>query len=181
MSGDIRKYTIILAVAVLFSIFSYAFSDAFTSEAEYPDMCREAQNNNNYYEPRPLESKNCTQAAQPTDQQIQACPGQLNMDYRTCEYGCSCYEITQQNQQTNDRIKFYLGVILGGLAIAFGMLLNPKKKLNTWIGSGFILGGLITIFIATVGYWGDLDKIIRPIVIAAELGLILWIAYKKFQ
>lgn len=182
MEVDIRKYTIILTVAVLFSIFSYAFSDAFTSEAEYPDFCQEAQQPTNYYEPpRSLDPNNCTETPTPTEQEQQACPGSLYLNHNTCEYECSCHEITQENNQVNDRIRFYLGVILGGISIAFGMLLNPKKKLNTWVGSGFILGGVITIFIATIGYWGDLDKIIRPIIIAAELGLVLWIAYKKFQ
>ena len=60
------------------------------------------------------------------------------------------------------------------------MLLPAKNELNEWVGGGFILGGLITMFIATSMYWQHIDKIARPIVILAELILVLWIAYKKF-
>lgn len=178
MSSDIRKYSIILAVAILFSIFSYSFADAFTTQPDYPEICQQ----NNEYPRAPFDPRQECDDIQPaTQEQIAACPGNLYTDYRACEYVCYCYEITQANNQRNDNIRYGISLLLGIIAISAGMVLNPKKEVNTWIGSGFILGGVITLFISTIGFWSSMHPILRPIVIAAELALVIWIAYKKFQ
>lgn len=180
MAYEIRKFAIIIAVAVLFSIFSFALADAFVPEAQYPSICQEAQEQPSYYEPRPLEPTNCTGTPEPSQEQIDACPGQTHLDHRTCEYQCSCYEITQAHQQQKENITFWIGIVLGSIAIIVGMLLPQKNPLNEWIGTGFIIGGVLTLFIATIRYWSELHKIARPIIIALELGIVLWIAYKRF-
>ncbi len=178
--AEIRKFAIIIAIAVLFAIFAFSLADAFVPELQYPEYCEEAQETNNYYDPRPVDRDACEDVAEPTQEEIDACPGRLSMDYRSCEYTCSCYEIRNEHQELRENITFWFGIILGSIAIIAGMLLPRKNPLNEWVGTGFILGGVLTLFIATIRYWGELHAIARPIVIALEIILVLWIAYKRF-
>ena len=126
-------------------------------------------------------ARNCSQTPPPNQSTIDACPGQLNQDYRTCEYECHCNEITQQHQKKEDNIIFWIATALGSIAIVAGMLLPQKNPLNEWVGTGFVLGGVLTLFIATSIYWNNIDKILRPAVIALLIAVVLWIAYKRFM
>lgn len=181
---DVRKFAIIITLAVLTAIFIFALAAAVTPEPEYPDICQEAQDNNRGYEqpiPRNVDEPRCEDTPEPTQEELDACPGQLNLNYNTCEYQCNCYEITEDHREQEDQIIFWVAIILGGIAITAGMLLPEKNPLNEWVGSGFILGGVITLFLATAMHWGNIDKIARPIVIALEILIVLSIAYKQFM
>lgn len=187
MAFEIRKIGIILAVAVLYAIFVFSLGSALLPEREYPAICQEATE-----EERPYheyisyrgEDVNCSALPPPSDEAIAACPGQLAPDYRNVQcpeqYTCNCYTITEDYHEREAAIQFWLGVILGAAAIVGGMLLSRGSAINDWIGTGFILGGLIALFIATMQYWGDIHRWARPFVIALELILVLWLAYRRF-
>jgi uncharacterized membrane protein YfcA len=66
------------------------------------------------------------------------------------------------------------------IAIVAGFLL-PLGNIHEWVGLGFIVGGVIGMFIGTVTYWSDLARIARPFVIAAELAVVLFIVYKRMN
>ncbi|MFH1408523.1 MAG: hypothetical protein ABIH34_01320, partial [Nanoarchaeota archaeon] len=69
-----------------------------------------------------------------------------------------------------------------GVVIIIGLYLPAEKNvLNEWIGSGFLLGGLITLFIGTALYFSDFLRWLRPIVILFELGLVIFISYRKLK
>ena len=72
--------------------------------------------------------------------------------------------------------------LLGLVAIILGLYL-PKdiNSLNEWIGTGFMFGGLISVFIGTARYFQDMHKIVRPIIILIELILVILITYKKLK
>jgi len=185
MAQTLRKFGVILAVAVLFSIFVFALADAFIpSEHDYQSVCVESQNNYDKYAcPRSVEN-NCSELDVPSQEAKDACPGTLNPDYRQgcpTEYICNCSELTEQYQEQDDSLRFWIAIVLGFIAVVVGLLLPSKQELNEWVGAGAMLGGLITIFIATAMYWEHIDKIARPIVIALELVLVLVLAYRKFS
>ena len=48
-----------------------------------------------------------------------------------------------------------------------------------FLASGLMFGGIILLFYATVRYFHDADKLLRVVIIFAELLLVLWIGYKK--
>lgn len=177
---DIRQYAIILTLAILVSIFAFSFAEVFTSEPEYPDICTESQDNERPYQVAPRDSNMCENASEPSQQLIDSCPGRLNLNYNTCEYDCNCYEITQDNREQNEQLIFWVAIVLAGVAIVTGMLLPSSNPLNQWVGTGVIIGGVITLFVATIRYWSELDKYARPVVIAIEIAIVLWLTYKRF-
>ena len=69
---------------------------------------------------------------------------------------------------------------MGLIALIAGLYL-PKKKnpINEWVGSGFLLGGILTILVGTVRYFGDMGRYARPIIILVELVLVIYLAYRK--
>lgn len=185
MAFEIRKFGIILAVAILFSIFVFALADAVIPEKDYPDYCQQAnQNERSYYNPYP-NSLNCSELPEPTQEQRDACPGYLTPKYAegrcATEYTCDCADLADEYRNDEQNIRFWIAVILGAIAIAGGMLLPAKNDMNEWVGGGFILGGVITLFIATAMQWSEIHKIARPIVIALELILVLWIGYRRMM
>ncbi len=184
MALEIRKLGIILAVAILFAIFVFAVANAFAPAHNYPSTCLEANQSANLYPPTPYKAGNCTEIPPPTQAQINACPGRLTTHYNGSgcadRYVCSCSELTMQFDKQDRQFNAWFGAILGALAIVAGMLLPRKKEINDWIGTGFILGGLIAMFWATAIYWSDFAKWAKPVVIGVELVLILWLAYKRF-
>ena len=180
---EIRKYAIIITLAVLTAIFIFAVAEALTPEAEYPEFCIEAQEaDRDFYPPFPRDpgGEQCADTPEPTQEERAACPGNLNLNYNTCEYQCSCYEITREHEQQKEQIIFWVAILLAGVAIVTGMLLPAKNPINDWVGSGFILGGVITLFVATIRYWSELDRLARPLVIALEIAIVVWITYKRF-
>ncbi len=188
----IREYTIIVVIAVLVAILIFSLSDAIVSisidKPQYPDSCIEskAQNNklDNVYRPIAI-NNNCSEAAVPTADEIRSCPGSLEPDYTTSkcpvEYVCRCYEITDAYENQKDRLSFWIQVILGALTIIIGMLLPQRISVNEWIGGGLIIGGIISLFIATAVYWSGINTLLRPLVIALELAIVIWISYKRFK
>lgn len=184
MSTTVHKYGIILVVAILFSIFVFSLGNAVIGERSYPDICEESQSSRDYYPSPVIPRDQCPQVAPPTQEEIDACPGTLQLNWRTScpeEYVCNCHELTSDFRSQEATIQFWLAVLLSFGAIVAGMLLPARKEINEWIGAGFILGGLITLFIATAQYWSEIHRIARPIVIALELVIVLWIAYRQFN
>ena len=63
---------------------------------------------------------------------------------------------------------------LGIIAIIFGLYFGID-----FIGSGFMFGGIATLFYGTIRYFGEANKYLRVIIIFAELLIVVWIGYKK--
>ncbi len=170
MAYELRKYGIILAVAVLFAIFAFAFAQAFIQPFTYPEECTEKN------PPVHRQQIECEEIP-PVNES--SCPGTLQPNYFTCTYDCTCFSLEQDYRAEQEAIIFWIALILSAIAITVGLLLPQNNPVHEWVGTGFILGGILTLFIATGRYWSEMHQIVRPVVIALELALILWISYKK--
>ncbi|MEM4263265.1 MAG: hypothetical protein QW666_00005, partial [Candidatus Woesearchaeota archaeon] len=143
---DARKILIIFLVGVLYAIFSYSLIDAIYPGPEYEDYCARMM----VPVPSPLRAEpiNCSKIEQPIcekggnyyyEYDSQGCPTKV-----TCDYCQRDYDAAKEKHN----LKFFiLASILGLIAIAIGLLLPQKKDISEWIATGFLLGGLITIFI----------------------------------
>ncbi|MBU1198887.1 MAG: hypothetical protein KKF46_02995 [Nanoarchaeota archaeon] len=79
-------------------------------------------------------------------------------------------------------IVFIISSVMALIAIAVGLLLPvSKNNINEWIATGFLLGGLITLFVGTARFYADMTRILRPIVILIELAIVIYLAYKKLK
>lgn len=196
---DIRKIVVIIIVAVLFAIFTNSLADAMFNQPKYEDIC-----GNDYYGkyPVPISTPeynnninancNCTNVCkyiEPTQEEKNSCTGGGNLvpvsDTNGCttSYRCDMCNVYFQDAQAKYNFKVFLVMsILGLIAIFLGIYLPAKTNpLHEMVGTGFMFGGLISIFVGTARYFADLARVLKPIVIFIELILVIWIAYKKLS
>jgi hypothetical protein len=148
---DIRKIIIILVIGALFAFFVNSLIEAVYPSPEYDDYCEEFN--------RPYELK------------------EENVDEEAWN---QCQEEYDSAREKYNLVVFYVSAIFGMLAIIVGLFLPfERDDLNQWIGSGFMLGGFFTLFIGTIRAYGDLHRIVRPIILLVELLIVIYVAYKK--
>ncbi len=181
MAGDVRRIIVIFVVAILFSILVQVTIDAIKPYPDYSDYCTDDM--------RPYmigEGKNCTYLA-PSQELIDSCKDNGNVAYKYDSQGCAteaycetCSVEYDTAQQKYNMIVFIVSAVMGLIAIIAGLYLpQHKNPVNEWMGSGFLLGGIITILVGTVRYFGDMGRYARPITIFFELALIIFLAYRK--
>jgi len=148
---DIRKIIIILVIAALFAFFVNALVEAVYPSPDYDDYCEE------FDRPYELKEENVDEAA-----------------WKECQ------EEYDNEKEKYNLVVFYVSIVLGLIAIIVGLFLpSDKDDLNQWVGSGFMLGGFFTLFIGTMRAYGDLHRIIRPIILLIELLIVIYVSYRK--
>jgi hypothetical protein len=91
--------------------------------------------------------------------------------YEKCDY---CNRDFTDAQSMHNRNLFFILAPIGLLIIILGLYVASE-----YLGAGFMFGGLITLFYATVVYFTEMSKLARAFVILVELLIIIWIGYKK--
>src|SRR3989344_5118076 len=183
---DLRKILVIFIVATLFAIFVWAFAEAVYPAPKYEDFCRQE------YYPRAMAVKepgsaDCPKIEGPSSAEQDACAdrhGFIQYQYDTeCPISWACetcqYEYDAARKQFNYYF-FIISSILGLIAIALGLYL-PASNVNQWISTGFMLGGLVSLFIGTARYFGELGRFTKPAIILIELLIVIYIFYKKIK
>ncbi len=185
---DLRKIAIIFIIAVLYAILVQATIGAFYLSPEYDDFCR-----TKFYGERPLavsDKSECPDYKQPTLQELEQCAEQRGFadytyDANNCPIaykGCNlCQNEYDAAREEYNLYVFIISSILALVGIAVGLYLPAKQDLNQWLATGFMLGGLISLFFGTMRYYEYLGRYLRPIVILIELIIVIYLAYKKLQ
>ena len=94
-----------------------------------------------------------------------------------CDTQFTCRQAFEDARDPYNKNVFIILVVLGALAVLVGNLL----KGNEVISDGFALGGVLSFIIASMRYWSSADDLFRVIILAIALGLLIWIAWKKFS
>jgi hypothetical protein len=176
---DPKKVAMVIGVAILLPLFLGLFVDAVYQEPKYEKFCG---NDLNYAtvpktvppnvvctEPYDTEeSRNCSNA-----QGIPRYTYDANgcSHFESCDY-CS-KDFNNAQQQYNRNIFFILAPI-GLIIVIIGIYLAVD-----YLGVGLMFAGLITMFYATMRTFSELSKLVRALVILAELLIIIWIGYRK--
>ena len=191
MEFDIRKILVIFAVAILFTLFSYALFDAFYPEVKYEDYCEEKVysvilNTSDtceaaggkwrmYDDYRPVKPVN-------DDYPVKS----VNDDYPVksvnnayCDINYYCNKEVEDARENRSFYAFIALSILGAIAILIGLYLPITNSINEWVGTGFMLGGLFDVFFGTAMHYQDLGRFLKPLVLFIELALVIFLTYKK--
>ncbi len=104
----------------------------------------------------------------PTDTKTPASLGYCNPDY------------TKQMQydsvvKTYNRNIFIILVVLGVASLVGAIFFT-----NVLLSTAFSWGGVLSLIVASIRYWGDANKLFQVIILAMALGGLIWIAIKKF-
>ncbi len=166
-----------LIVAILFSVFSYSLGNAFVENPDYDDYCG--------YVERPflIEKSNCTYKS-PTEEERITCKGDLEPRYDdsgcASNYECNtCRVELDEVQESFNLVIFLFMSILGLVAVISALIIKSKDEVVVWLTNGFLLGGLISLFVGTIVYFGDAPRFVRPIIMLIELVIVIYIAIKK--
>ncbi len=171
---DLKKLAMILGIAILMPLFIALFVDALYTEPQYDKYCP-----NNYKTYPTKIDPNCTYTQTQLDTQCYNDGGMV--DYNYTNNGCQvfdkcnyCNKDFNDAQQLYNRNIFFVLMPLGLIIVILGIYLTID-----YLGAGLMFAGLITMFYATMRYFGDMSKMLRALVILIELLIIMWIGYKK--
>ncbi len=175
---DIRKVLLIFVISVLFAGFVFSLINAVYPHPTMDDYC--------VNDPSPPPLKEDCPFNRTLQEQRQAClaAGSLpreHYDDQGCVASISCDDCQQRYDEAQEHytlIYFLITALLGASSILGALLLPEKNQLHEWIGSGFLLGGVIVIFGGTIMTFGHLYAWLRPIVMLGELILVISLAYR---
>lgn len=94
-----------------------------------------------------------------------------------CDKDFTCRQNFDKATQSYNRNVFIILVILGAISVLAGNFFAA----NEVIASGFSLAGVLSFVIASIRYWSSADNLIKVLILAIALGLLFWVAYKKFK
>ena len=94
-----------------------------------------------------------------------------------CDLQYTCRQEFEKANSTYNRNVFMVLVVLGALSVAIGNFFSA----NVVISNGLALGGVLSFIVASVRYWGSANDLFRVIILAISLGLLFWVAWKKFN
>jgi hypothetical protein len=175
---DVRRIVVIFVIAILFTILVNVSIEAVKPKPEYNDYCNEK-----FAQPA-IRQETCPEIL-PTKAMLDSCEGRINYHYDS--HGCpaeafcdSCSINYDAAQARYNLVVFIVSAITGLIALIIGLYLPHKKNpINEWVGSGFLLAGLLTILIGTARYFDDMGRYTRPVIIFIELVLFIYLTYKK--
>ena len=179
---DVRRIAVIFVIAVLFAIFVFTMIEAVYPEPQYEDFCQDAYAD----KPYPVDTRNCSYLDVPDDFRRDCTEKDGRVAYEYDQQGCQesyycemCHAHLDEARELHNMVTFLIAAILGLVAIALALYLPIKNDINEWIGTGFMLGGLFTLFFGTARYFGDMVRFVRPVVIFIELLIIIYLTYRK--
>ncbi len=74
-----------------------------------------------------------------------------------------------------NRNVFITLVVLGIISIVIGVFVSVAI-----IPVALSWGGVLSLVIASIRYWSSADKLLKVIILACALGVLIWLAIKKF-
>ncbi len=173
MLDKLKSFGIVATIAVLFTIFIFALTNAIVPQPEYNDFCN--------YDNQKNQRINWDEC--PNTNMLTMCDGEVDyiLDENNCpiDYTCDDCGITYKNEQNkHDLVLFLVSSIVGLIAILFGLFCIKRTDYWTLIKAGFLLGGLISLFVGTGIYYDSMARFLKPIVMFVELVIILLVTYK---
>jgi hypothetical protein len=177
MIEKLKKLAIIITVAILFTIFVFAMTNAFYPRPEYDDFCEEPAEII-----KPMDREKCGDVLPETV----GCRGPVKYEYD--EEGCPikaecdpCFEGYESARERYNLVLFIVASIAGIIAILFGLFYKKKDEFWEIAKGGFLLGGLISLFVGTAFYYENMGRFLRPAVILIELFIVLLVTYKVIR
>ena len=177
--SKVLKWSVIIGIVVVLNLFfNYTLSLIYPAP-EYEDFCPQSQ-----VVTVPDTQNECVaQGGQWTDNAYYGPPSQSYGEASKpvpkgyCDLQFTCRQAFENAQDPYNKNVFIVLVVLGALAVLVGNLL----KGNEVISNGLALGGVLSFIIASMRYWSSADDLFRVIILAIALGLLIWIAWKKFS
>ena len=93
-----------------------------------------------------------------------------------CDPNFTCNANYQQDHGVYNRNVFIVLIVLSLVVLAVGVFV-PIEVLSL----GFSWAGVVSLVVASVQYWSDANNWMRLVILLVALGLLVWLAVKKFK
>ena len=166
---------IIGIVIVINMFFNYAISLVYT-EPQYDNYCKQTQ-----VIAEVITQEACvSQGGQWNANDAYSKPvavGESTVIRGSCNLQYTCNNEYQAISKVYNRNIFVALVVLGVILVALSFVL----AFNWTISVAFALGGILSIIIASMRYWGDADNLVRVVILFLALCALIYFALKKFK
>jgi len=178
----VKKIAVIIVIAILYGFFSFSIVDMVIERPDYEDFCGAESRSIRIVR----ESEDCPSFIEPTEADFEDCEKRKgDIQYISDSYGChesfecsTCRALHEEAEKEHSFYGFIITSILGVLAIIVGLYVKSKTDIVEGIFSGFLIGGIVSIFIGTISYFEYMDRFVKPFVLLAEIAIIIFIAVK---
>lgn len=167
------KWSVIIGIVIVLNLFfNYTISLVY-ERPEYEAFCPVRQ-----VVTQPADQNECVAlGGQWTENFFPERPVGVNETKGYCDLDFTCRQEHSDATSGYDRNVFVILVLLGAMAVASGNFLKGNMVAST----GLSLAGVLSFVIASMRYWGSADDIVRVIILAIALGILFWVAIKKFN
>lgn len=173
---DKKKIILTFAIAVIFVFFIGYGIEVFHDTPEYKDFCPEVYDINN--------EKDCLAAGgewfndESSVIKNEPIPANENAPVkgRFCHNKHDCNKGFNDLNDRHDLVVFIVSIIIGLIAIGFGIYLKKDA-----ISTGVLAGGVLLLLYGTIRYWRHADDILKFILLGIALAVLIWLGYKKFD
>lgn len=94
-----------------------------------------------------------------------------------CNEFYTCQKEFEEANKLYNRNVFVILIILGILSLASGYAVGTSSAVSL----GLSLGGILSLIIASMRYWSDMQDILRVIILGLALATLIWFGIKKFK
>ncbi len=169
--SKVLKWSLIIGIVIVLNLFfNYTLSLVY-AEPEYEQYC-----------------PNTAQVVEAvtTREECVATGGQWNENYYMpiekgptgyCDQQFTCRAEFDEARKVYDRNVFITLVLLGAMCVALGSFLVG----NSLISIALSMAGVLSFIIASMRYWSSADTLIKVVILAIALGILIWVAMKKFR
>ncbi len=174
---SLKEAAITIGILVLFSALVLVTIDAFYERPKYETFCTA------YYPEKvpvrtQLPDEECNvDYTKENECNSQGGFGKYEVNETGCRYFTECdfcnKDYDEAVRKYNDNM-FVILAIIGAIAIIFGVYYKIE-----FIGTGFMFSGIFLMLFGTIQNFSQFNKFVRVLVVALELALVIFIAYKK--
>src|SRR3989338_3170618 len=183
----IKKWVLALAIAIVLNLFINYGISVFYETPEYNDFCpSQGPYREPYYPAKPYPDfvqQNCTPITASEEMQKSCGEQKGYLAYKYNTTGCpteayceTCWaRFDDVNQRRNSNF-FVILVVVGVATIIAGLLSRPESVAN-----GLLIGGVLSLVIAAIRNWGQLQDLVKFVILGAVLALLIWVGYKRIK
>ncbi|MAG15704.1 hypothetical protein CMO88_01440 [Candidatus Woesearchaeota archaeon] len=179
MTNKIKKWVIAVAIAIVFNLFVNYGVATFYPGPEYSDYCDEFQR----AQPLKIAAQEC-EAIEASEELQNECTKDVgHVAYKYDSRGCAteaycetCNVEYDAVRKVHDGNVFAALLIVAVAALAAGIMIKVEA-----VSTGFLLGGILGLIIASMRYWEHLQNIYRFILLGIALAVLIWLGYKKVK
>ncbi|MBI4438411.1 hypothetical protein HY640_00600 [Candidatus Woesearchaeota archaeon] len=180
-TSAVKRWGLAIAIAIVLNLFVNYGIATFYKAPKYEDYCPAMA-----YERAKFpyaEPKNCTPVTVSEQLEKNCTESKGYIQYKYDSVGCPtkayCETCQYSFQQVHDKYEsnvFFILVVVGVTSLVAGLAINVQS-----VGTGLLIGGIISILVGTIRNWSNLADIAKFVILGILLAILIFIGYRKLR